>query len=252
MSNPKTCTHIKVTGVRCGSPALLGEQFCYFHQHAYRGVRRPAHSRLHPVALIESEEAIQASLMEVINGLIRNTLDVKRAELIIRALHIAVKNARRSNFERTSPMVREVPEYAAPAQAADAVVDKPEPDLPSTAAIPLQFSREEQAERTRAAKAAARAEQDRARQAAIRATLTRSAQNIPNAPVPPAQPPATTQAAVVVAGKVRVGTAAACPERSRRSCPGRAATATSERKPPLGVKQGLQEKRAAARSASAG
>src|SRR6266567_1644955 len=28
----KDCTHIKVTGVRCGSPSLRGEQFCYFLQ----------------------------------------------------------------------------------------------------------------------------------------------------------------------------------------------------------------------------
>ena len=115
MPNPKSCTHIKVTGVRCQSPALRGEQFCYFHQHAHRGVRRPPHSRLHPIALIESEEAIQASLMEVINGLIRNTLDVKRAELIIRALHIAVKNARHTRFDsNVYPKVREVPQYAEP------------------------------------------------------------------------------------------------------------------------------------------
>src|SRR6476646_8788353 len=32
----KSCTHIKVTGVACCSPALRGEQFCYFHQHAHR------------------------------------------------------------------------------------------------------------------------------------------------------------------------------------------------------------------------
>jgi hypothetical protein len=31
MSHPKSCTHIKVTGVRCGSPALREQQFCYFH-----------------------------------------------------------------------------------------------------------------------------------------------------------------------------------------------------------------------------
>jgi hypothetical protein len=70
-----TCTHIKVTGVRCGSPALRGEQFCYFHQNADRGVRRPKQSRLHPIALIEDEESIQYALMEVINALMRNTID---------------------------------------------------------------------------------------------------------------------------------------------------------------------------------
>jgi len=35
------------------------------------------------MALIQNEEAIQASLMEVINALIRNTIDLKRAELTL-------------------------------------------------------------------------------------------------------------------------------------------------------------------------
>jgi hypothetical protein len=63
-----------------------------------RGVRTPPKSRLHPIALIEDEEGIQASLMEVINALVRNTIDFKRAQLILRALHIAVKNSPRVNF----------------------------------------------------------------------------------------------------------------------------------------------------------
>jgi hypothetical protein len=114
-SSPKVCTHIKVTGVRCGSPALRGEQFCYFHQRMVRGVKTPPQSRLHPIALIENEESIQASLMEVINALARNTIDLKRAELIIRALHIAAKNARRARFDlHPSDMVKEVPDYSAP------------------------------------------------------------------------------------------------------------------------------------------
>jgi hypothetical protein len=143
MPNSKTCTHIKVTGVRCGGPALRGEQFCYFHQNAHRGVRRPPHSRLHPIALLESEESIQASLMEVINGLIRNTLDVKRAELIIRALGIAVRNARRVKFDsEVNARVREVPQYADPLEEVEEVEENvgtaavPEPELPAIAAIP--------------------------------------------------------------------------------------------------------------------
>jgi hypothetical protein len=108
----KTCTHIKVTGIRCGSPALRGEQFCYFHQRMVRGVRTPPQSRLHPVALIEDEEALQASLMEIINALARNTIDLHRAELILRALHIAVKNIRRVRFDfDAASMIKEVPDY---------------------------------------------------------------------------------------------------------------------------------------------
>jgi hypothetical protein len=114
MSNTRSCTHIKVNGVRCGSPSLRGEVFCYFHQRMIRGVRTPPKSRLHPIALIEDEEGIQASLMEVINALIRNTIDFKRAQLILRALHIAVKNSPRVHFRiHQNEMIHEVPEYPA-------------------------------------------------------------------------------------------------------------------------------------------
>src|SRR6266513_3761528 len=65
MSNPKSCTHIKVTGVRCHSPALRGEQFCYFHQRMLRTVRVPD-SRIRHAALLEDEASIQVSLMEVV------------------------------------------------------------------------------------------------------------------------------------------------------------------------------------------
>jgi len=122
----KVCTHIQVTGVRCGSPPLRGEQFCYFHQRMVRGVATPPNARLHPIALIESEEAIQASLMEVINALARNTIDLKRAELLLRALHIAVRNARRVRFNiHENEMVREVPNYPAPPNAVKPIPEPP-------------------------------------------------------------------------------------------------------------------------------
>ncbi len=115
----KDCTHIKVTGVRCGSPSLRGEQFCYFHQRMLRTVKSPD-SRIHHVALLENEEAIQASLMEVVNGLIRGTIELKRGELILRALNTAVRNIRRVRFGNASQMVTEIPDYpAAPATEID-------------------------------------------------------------------------------------------------------------------------------------
>ncbi len=136
MPNTKTCTHIKVTGVRCGSVALRGEQFCYFHQHAHRGVKTPPQSRLHPIAILEDEESIQSSLMEVINALMRNTIDLKRAELILRALHIAVKNARRVKFPTTNT-VKEIPDYApATANVGTAAFGGPVgPEVPGRSAV---------------------------------------------------------------------------------------------------------------------
>jgi hypothetical protein len=117
--NTRVCTHIKVNGIRCGSPSLRQEVFCYFHQRMIRGVRTPPKSRLHPIANFEDEEAIQASLMEVVNALVRNHIDVPRARLILRALSIAVRNASKTHFDCwQSDMVKEVPEYPAAPPAA--------------------------------------------------------------------------------------------------------------------------------------
>jgi hypothetical protein len=126
MQNSKVCTHIKISGVRCGSPSLRGQQFCYYHQRMHRGVRTPPQSRLHPLACIEDKESIQAALAEVINALLRNTIDMKRATLILRALHIAVKNdARASVKAQPSNIVKEIPEYdeTTPSHVADGLVD---------------------------------------------------------------------------------------------------------------------------------
>jgi hypothetical protein len=112
--NTRVCTHIKVNGIRCGSPSLRQEVFCYFHQRMIRGVRTPPKSRLHPIANFEDAEAIQASLMEVVNALVRNHIDVPRARLILRALSIAARNAAKVRFDCfQSDMVKEVPEYPA-------------------------------------------------------------------------------------------------------------------------------------------
>lgn len=109
--NVKICTHIKVTGIRCGSPALRGESYCYFHQRMIHGVPTPSKARIHPMALVENEEAIQVALMETINAIVRNQIDLPRASLLIRALGIAVRNSRRVRFDRCeSDMIRKLPE----------------------------------------------------------------------------------------------------------------------------------------------
>jgi hypothetical protein len=131
-SNTRLCTHVKVNGSRCGSPALRGEVFCYFHQRLFRGVRTPPQSRLHPVAVLEDEESIQASLMEIINALVRNTIDFSRAQLILRALHIATRNVRNTHFEVATykDVVEEVPQFPAPPAAA-----RPDPAVSQSRAL---------------------------------------------------------------------------------------------------------------------
>jgi hypothetical protein len=116
--NVRHCTHIKVTGQQCGSPALRGEFFCYFHTRVIKGVQQRVDMQLHSMALLEDCESIQLSIMHVVDGLIKGTLDPTRARLIIQALRIAARNAKNVRFddihyrESEQPMVREVPNYA--------------------------------------------------------------------------------------------------------------------------------------------
>jgi hypothetical protein len=70
------------------------------------------------MALLEDCEAIQLSIMHVVDGLLKGTLDATRARLVIQALRIAARNAKNVRFddcyyeENEQKMVREVPDYA--------------------------------------------------------------------------------------------------------------------------------------------
>ena len=97
--NVRNCTHIKVTGQRCGSPALRGEFFCYFHTRVIKGVQQRVDMQLHSMALLEDCESIQLSIMHVVDGLVKGTLDPTRARLIIQALRIAARNAKNVRFD---------------------------------------------------------------------------------------------------------------------------------------------------------
>ncbi len=148
-STPRVCSHIKVNGIRCESPALRNEVFCYFHQRMIRGVRTPPKSRLHPMAMLENQESIQAALMEIVNALVRNHIDVPRARLILRALSIAARHAGKAHFDCwQSDMVKEVPEYpAAPPAATPFAIAATQAAALATINTPQEQEEESEAER---------------------------------------------------------------------------------------------------------
>ncbi len=155
--NVRKCTHIKVTGQQCGSPALRREFFCYFHTRVIKGVQQRVDMRLDSMALLEDCEAIQLSIMHVVDGLVKGTLDPTRARLIIQALRIAARNAKNVRFDdcyyksSEQPMVRQVPDYAR-----QYLIEHPEfgpPISPCGADIPVR-----EAEATAVAQCEAQAE----------------------------------------------------------------------------------------------
>ncbi len=89
---PVRCEHVKSNGVRCGSPALRGRRFCYYHYNL-------AGPRVNVFPLLEDGNAIQLELGEIIRGLVDERIDTKRAALILYALQIASHNLPHVNFE---------------------------------------------------------------------------------------------------------------------------------------------------------
>ena len=111
LENAKRCSHIQVTGHRCGSPALKHREFCYFHERLIRGVALPRHARVEAMFVLDNEESIQCAIMEVMNSILMKRLDYKSAALLLRALNLAVRNSRRTHFgDQPLEMVRELPQ----------------------------------------------------------------------------------------------------------------------------------------------
>jgi hypothetical protein len=124
------CTHTKITGHLCKSPALKGKNFCYFHQRVYRHVPIPYGSTIEPQFILDNEESIQYAIMETLSAIVRGTMDHKTATLVLRGLNIAVKNCKQNNvcFEHhQNEIVQEVPDY--PRQY---LQEHPEYDAPVT------------------------------------------------------------------------------------------------------------------------
>jgi hypothetical protein len=88
-----TCHYLHATGKRCGSPALRGEQFCFYHHPTRRPPARTRPSRT-PFDLppIIDAETLQIALSEVSRRLADNTLDPKRAGLLLLTLQMAKAN----------------------------------------------------------------------------------------------------------------------------------------------------------------
>lgn len=92
MTKPAQCEHVKVNGVRCGSPALRTRRLCYFHFMS----RVP---QIELVPILEDGNAIQTGVLEIIHAMLSGRLDTKRAALALYGLQIASCNLPRVQTE---------------------------------------------------------------------------------------------------------------------------------------------------------
>lgn len=97
-----TCSFIKYDGILCGSPALRGGDYCYFHTRQMASARLVArdHRRRYELRLalppLGDRRAIQDMFSQVVAALGANTIDYRRAAAIVTALRLALSELNRA------------------------------------------------------------------------------------------------------------------------------------------------------------
>ena len=90
--NIPQCEHVKLNGIRCGSPALKNKTLCYFHFRAH-----DRHEKYIP--FLEDGNALQFALMQIIRGVMDDRIDLKKANTLLYALQIAASNLKQVHSE---------------------------------------------------------------------------------------------------------------------------------------------------------
>jgi len=103
------CRHIKTSGGKCGSPALRGQPYCYFHSRLRERATKPEPSFL-PFAFqnLEDRGAIQHAICEVGMALADHRIDTKRAGILLYALQVASQNAKNADQIVSSDAIAEL------------------------------------------------------------------------------------------------------------------------------------------------
>jgi hypothetical protein len=136
------CRHIKVSGTRCGSPALRDKKFCFYHQQ-----NRPLFVECYAdgeystgeIALpaFEDAHAIQSVIRQVVQMLVQKRIERKTASLPLYALQIASSNLKRIELEKPQPeqVVTDIEKentWAPPIPVADSTASDPSTSAPIT------------------------------------------------------------------------------------------------------------------------
>lgn len=96
----RKCTHIKVNGIKCGSPALKISDRCYFHDQAFRRLRTSVLQKPAVFPVLEDANSIQVAIMDIMNDLRYDHIDQKLAGKLLYALQIASYNLKRMDLDR--------------------------------------------------------------------------------------------------------------------------------------------------------
>jgi hypothetical protein len=80
----KRCEHIKTNGVQCGSPALGGKEYCFFH-----GV---IHKKERKLPIIEDQRSLHLAYLDLARSVEMQSISVAHGKLLLQILQSAGKN----------------------------------------------------------------------------------------------------------------------------------------------------------------
>ena len=96
----KYCQHVKENGIFCGSAALRGRRYCYYHarERARQLAMAKAAAQKKPwrinIPPLENMHAVQIAIQQVTEALAAEAIDPHRAGLMLYALQQAANNVR--------------------------------------------------------------------------------------------------------------------------------------------------------------
>jgi hypothetical protein len=98
------CMHVKPNGIRCGSPALRDEIYCYFHriwrsQPDRQPFRPDPNGMVWNLPILEDADGIQMALQMVLDSVVASKMDLRRANTLLYGLQTAASNVRRTHFD---------------------------------------------------------------------------------------------------------------------------------------------------------
>ena len=97
--NAPRCYHVKINGVRCGSPAMRDDVYCYFHTRIHNP---PIEDGFPP---LEDANAVQIAIMQVLQALVKKKMEVRVAATLLYGLQTASINLKGTRFEPYAPTI---------------------------------------------------------------------------------------------------------------------------------------------------
>ena len=82
------CSHIKDNGIRCGTPAMKGRHFCYFHQRAHHPAGH-LNTRRYRAPIPDSVASLQIAMAHALQAAMSGDLSPKEANSIMYGIHLS-------------------------------------------------------------------------------------------------------------------------------------------------------------------